>query len=339
MKVQSSIQTAEVADPVRSKFAMVVPVTEAILYSLARDRIERLGGIAKVTLHDLAREYRDGHGDAGICFEYAVHQALASENPLIHPLASEVLEKHCKIRDGAESILFGPEKEGVIPILESVQNALTSDSVVQVGNRGRPPKLRRYIPQIINAYRRHEDRNNLPRAIRGIWKADLFIGNSSPDWWVGTTVKINPQHLQGAQGLRLAIYPKQNDKDNPRRDGKLNLIRLPLPYDAAFMELFYKAFFLVRAFLDADAQVPKPAALPDAEDRFVTQELAARRNFPLLEVVEVLGGMSQDDLLDTTAIEDLKIDATLSEGEGLQKPSAETSISDSVSIAPITHAE
>ena len=337
MKILKSTQRAEIADPVRSKFAMVVPVVEAILFSLARDRIERLGGVERITLHDLAREFREGHGDAGICFEYAVHEAIANENPLIHPLASEVLERFCKIKQGAQSILFGPEKEGVIPVLESVQDALTTDSVVQVGNRGRPPKLRRYIPQIVNAYRRHEARTNLPRSIRGIWKADLFLGNSGPDWWVGTTVKINPSLLQGAQGLRLAIYPRQNASDGPRKDGRLNLVRLPLPYDAAFMELFYKAFFLVRAFLDADATVPKPVALPDAEDRFVTQELAARRDFPAVEVVGVLRGMAQPGLLETGAITNIDVNATLSQEAGLQKvTAAQPELTESVSLTPVT---
>ena len=64
---------------------------------------------------------------------------------------------------------------------------------------------------------------------------------------MGTTVKINPGHLQGARGLRIGIYPKTNARDTARQDDDLNLIRLPLPYDGAFMELFYKAFYLVKA--------------------------------------------------------------------------------------------
>lgn len=335
VKLIRSSQQSEIEDAVRSKFAMVVPVLQATLFSLSRDRIERLGGLGAVTLHDLAREVREGHGDAGICFEYAVHEALASKNPLIHPLASEVLEKFCKIGGGAQSILFGPEKEGVIPVLESVRDALTPESVLQVGNRGRPPKLQRYIPQIINAYRRREQRTNLPRSICGVWKADLFIGNSGSDSWVGTTVKINPSLLQGAEGLRLAIYPRQNANDGPRKDSKLNLVRLPLPYDAAFMELFYKAFYLVRAFLAADANVPKPVELPDAEDRFVTQELANRREFPAQQVIAVLRGMAQPGLLAVEELTDVSVDATLSAAAGLQKVEGEEMFTDSVSIAPV----
>lgn len=146
MRILKSFQRAEIGDAVRAKFAMVAPVLEATLYSISVDRIDRLDGYASWTLADLAREVREGDGDVGICFEWAVHEAIANRSPLIWPLASDVLDAFCGIGDGADSILFGPEKDGRIPIIESVQNALTDDSRVYVGNRGHPPKLRRYIP-------------------------------------------------------------------------------------------------------------------------------------------------------------------------------------------------
>jgi hypothetical protein len=313
---------------------MVVPVLEATLYSVHMDRIARLGGYEEWTLVDLAREYREGNGDAGICFEFAVHEAIALENPLIAPLASEVLNDFCGISGGANSILFGPEKDGRIPILESVQDALTDDSRVYVGNRGQPPKLKRYIPKIIRAFRRNEDRNKLPRTINGLWKADLFIGNPDSEKWVGTTVKVNQAHLEGAQGLRIGIYPRVNPRDVPRKDDDLNLVRLPLPYDAAFMELFYKSFYLVRAFLNADARVPKPIQLPDAEDRFVTQELEARRDFPVLAVIEVIRDMAQRNLLKNEDVETVMPTAALSEEAGLEESPENDVGSDYISLTP-----
>lgn len=335
MKLLGGKQLAPVEDPVRSKMSMAAPVLKATLFSLARDRIDRLGGLEKITLHDLARECRAGHGDAGICFEYAVHEAIATDSPLVRSLASEILERFCEIRGGAQSILFGPEKEGVIPILESVTNSLTEDSVVYVGNRGRPPKLRRYIPKIISAYRRHEGQNNLPRSIAGLWKADLFLGNQKVDAWVGTTVKINPSALQAARGLRVAIYPKRNRSDTPRLDADLNLVRMPLPYDGEFMEVFYKAFYLVRAFLRADAQVPKPIDLPDAEDRLITEQLQQRRSFPAIGVLEAISRMGQDSLLQASDIEDKTVNATLSESDGLQPTLGLTQEPEVVSVTPI----
>lgn len=335
MRQLRTIQQEAIADPVRSKFSMVVPILEATLFSMNHDRVDRLGGYDKMTLWDLAREGREGSGDAGICFEWAVHDAIAAEDPLIHPLASEVLEAFCGVRGGSHSILFGPEKDGVIPILESASASLTDDSRVYVGNRGQPPKLKRYIPQIIRAFRRAELRNALPRSINGLWKADLFLGNRDSERWVGTTVKSNGSQLVGAQGLRIGIYPKTGPQDVPRRDDDLNLVRLPLPYDGGFMELFYKSFFLVRAFFQADAEVPPPVSLPDAEDRFISSELQTRRGFPVLDVIEVIREMSQRELLETKEVQSVEPSATLSEAKGLIERPQDASLAENfVSLTP-----
>ena len=120
MRIIRSIQCAPVEDPIKSKVALTIPVLRATLYSLKRERIERLGGLGAITLADLAREVRPGSGDTGICFEYAVHDAIVAQNPLISSFASEALDSFCKIRGGASSILFGPEKSGVIPILAPI---------------------------------------------------------------------------------------------------------------------------------------------------------------------------------------------------------------------------
>ena len=103
MRILKSFQREAVADAVRGKFAMAAPILEATLYSVAMERIERLDGYASWTLADLAREFREGDGDAGICFEWAVHEAMVSRNPLIWPLTSDVLDTFCGISDGANS--------------------------------------------------------------------------------------------------------------------------------------------------------------------------------------------------------------------------------------------
>jgi hypothetical protein len=216
--------------------------------------------------------------------------------------------------------------------------------VVYVGNKGRPPKLRRYIPRIVNAYRRNEERNRLPRSITGIWKADLFLGNHNSDAWVGTTIKINPSQLQGAQGLRIGIYPRRSKDDRPRKDEDLNLIRLPLPYDGEFMEVFYKSFFLVRAFLRSDAKIPKPVDLPDAEDRLLSEELAKRSEYPILDVLSTVNSMSQPDLIENAEVSDIPINATLSTEGGLQPQPQQAELpfpqeADSVSLTPLPEEE
>jgi hypothetical protein len=335
MRILLSEQLSEISDPVRSKFAMVVPVIEATLFALNGERVARLGGLAEWTLADLAREYREGSGDAGICFEYAVHDAIARQDPLIWPLASEVLERYCSIPEGSESLLFGPEKDGRIPVIESVENALTDDSQLYVGYRGRPPKLKRHVRTIVRAFRRPDDQTGLPRSMRGVWKADLFLGNHTVDNWVGTSVKINRASLEGAPGLRIGIYPKTHARDDPRKDEVLNLVLLPLPYDGDFMELFYKSFYLVRAFLDADGRVPAEVRLPDAEDRYICRELEARRTFPILAVVEVLREMSQRDLLKDENVREVRPTAAVSIEAGLESEPSPLPDSEFVSLSPV----
>jgi hypothetical protein len=332
VKILASTQQLPISDAVRSKFAMVAPVDDATLRSLKMDRVDRLGGYSKITLYDLARELREGAGDAGICFEYAVHDGIANKHPLIYPVASEALEKFCGINAGAQSLLFGPEKDGRIPVVQSVDATLTDESRLYVGGRGQPPKLKKHLRKIVAAFRRQEARERLPASIRGLWKADLFLGNQWSEAWVGTTVKINPSQLAGAAGLRIGIYPRVNNSDVPRKDDDLNLIRLPLPYDGAFMELYYKSFFLVKAFLEADAKVPAPVSLPDAEDRFVAGELETRREFPVLDVVDVLRKMGQQDLVRNEAIRDLPVQLSLSEA-GLVV--GEQPASEMVSLTPV----
>lgn len=335
MRFLLSEQTNEISDPVRAKFAMAVPVIEATLFALNTERISRLGGLTRWTLADLAREYREGSGDAGICFEYAVHAAIARKDPLIWPLASEVLERFCGIGHGGESLLFGPEKNGRIPVLESVEKALTDDSQLYVGYRGRPPKLKRHLKTIVRAFRRPDDRTGLPRSMRGVWKADLFLGNHEVDNWVGTTVKINRGMLEGAPGLRIGVYPKAHARDDPRKDEDLNLVRLPLPYDGDFMEFFYKSFFLVRAFIAADAKVPSEVNLPDSEDRYVCRELEARRAYPILEVVEAIREMAQADLLTTGEVSEVRPTATVSVTDGLEEEPPLVADTEFISLSPV----
>jgi hypothetical protein len=162
------------------------------------------------------------------------------------------------------------------------------------------------------------------------------LGNKDADAWVGTTIKINPAALESASGLRIGIYPRKDGKDVPRKDDSLNLIRLPLPYDGEFMEVFYKSFFLLRAFLRADANIPRPVDLPDAEDRLITKELETRREFPILEVIGTLEGMAQPDLISHEDVREEQASASLSEEEGLlQQPlPLPQTMPDPVSVTP-----
>jgi len=142
---------------------------------------------------------------------------------------------------------------------------------------------------ISGAFRNRKTRLALPWSIRGLWKADLFVGFTDSNRWVATTIKINPASLEGAAGLRIGIVPtKQGGTDRVRRDDDKNLVICPLHHDADFMQTFYECWRIIQAFLEADATVPREVSLPNPAHREVARILAERREFTVLEVIDAI---------------------------------------------------
>jgi hypothetical protein len=301
MDLRKEIQRNEVADEVQALIAVVIPILQGVVYALKDEAVSDAGGLAGLKLRQLPRVYRQGDGDCGICFEYAVHDALASGNQVILDRIDTALSQYCRIKGGnPSSILFGAEKSGAVQLIQTAHDILTNDSRLLSGSKGQPVKLKRHIDSVAAAFRKRAERDNLPESISGLWKADLFVGRPDADQWVGTTVKINPRHLEGARGLRLAIVPsRQGKSDAISKDENRNLIVAPVPYDASFMEVFYQAWQLVQQFIYADAKVPKEVNLPRPADRQVCRYLEERREFPVLDVIDALRPLAQPNLLET----------------------------------------
>lgn len=83
------------------------------------------------------------------------------------------------------------------------------------------------------------------------------------------------------------------------KDEQKNLVVCPLLHDANFMEVFYAGWILVQQFIAADAKVPKEVSLPRPAEREVARQLYARREFPVVEVIDALGPLAQPELLDS----------------------------------------
>ena len=298
MEIREQLQLSPVADEVSAITAVVGPILSGVLYSLKADVAAQLGGYEKVPLFMLARNHRPGDGDTGICFEYAVHDAVTRGEPSVQERISDAL-KLCKVTGSQQaSILFGVEKAGNQQLIDTAKSLLTGDSKLVTAKVGRPPLLRRHIAAAATAFRTRGSKSRLPQSIDGLWKADLFLGNSDSDGWVGTTVKINPSALTGARGLRVGLVPaSQGRSDVVYLDDKKNLVVCPVPYDGAFVEVFYKAWEVVTAFIAADAQVPKEVALPRPAARQVARYLADRRMYPVLDVINALSTLAQPELL------------------------------------------
>jgi hypothetical protein len=299
LNLRVETQLNAVGDEVSAIIAVIRPILHGLLQALKQDVVREAGGLQQVKLFMLPRLYRPGDGDCGICFEYAVHEAIRRGDPAICDKVSDSMRSHCRVPGHqVSSILFGAEKSGAIQLLETARNLLTDESRILTGAQAQPVKLKRYINTLAAAFRRPSTRPALPYSISGLWKADLFLGMSDSDRWVGTTVKINPKHLEGARGLRVAIIPSlQGRDDRIRVDAGKNLVICPLPYDGAFMELFYVAWGIVQQFIAADARIPREVNLPLASHRMAARLLEDRRDFPLVDVIEALRPQAQPELL------------------------------------------
>lgn len=293
-------QIGEVDSMERALYAVIPPILQGLLYSLKRDTINSFNlTYDEITLAQLARLYREGDGDYGICFEYAVHNAIVNNQFSVLDRIDTALSKFCKIKNGdPTSILFGAEKNGAIQLIDSVNEHLTDESALLTGDRGRSIKLKKHIQGVVNAFQKPSERGKLPNSINGLWKADLFVGKSEPDKWVGTTVKVNPSQLEAARGLRLAIVPSKAGKsDKIYKHETKNLIVCPLLYDRDFMETFLEGWNIVKKFLNADAKLPPERVMPLCSDRFVCKDLESRRDYPVVAAIDSFNIVKQPNLL------------------------------------------
>lgn len=300
LTVRSEFQNNPVSDEVSALYAIIRPVLTGLLYALKEDVVNEVGGYENIKLKMLPRLYRAGDGDCGICYEYAVHDAIKRKEPSVVERVEDSIKK-CKVPGkDLESILFGVEKKGATQLIATAQDILTDDSRLLTGKQSQPPKLKGYINMLAAAFRRPNTRLSLPTSINGLWKADLFLGTTDGDRYVGTTVKINPRQLEAANGLRVAIVPASQGKDDRiKKDEKKNLIICPLPYDGEFIETFYNAWNIVQKFIESDARMPKEVDLPMSSHRYVVKQLVQRSEFPILEVIESFRSIAQPHLLIT----------------------------------------
>jgi hypothetical protein len=300
VRIRQERQLNPVADEVAALTAVVRPILSGVLYALKQDIVSEVGGYDAVKVKLLPRLYKAGDGDCGICFEYAVHEAISRGDDRVLERIDDAA-KLCRLQgDDLKSILFGLEKTGTQQLIDTAEDVLTDDSRLLYGTRGQPAKLRRYLTALAGAFRNKRTRLALPWSIRGLWKADLFVGYTDADRWLGTSVKINPSQLESAAGLRIGIVPtKQGRADRVRKDDMKNLVICPLHHDEDFMQIFYEGWRIVQAFIDADAHIPKEVMLPRPADREVARILEERREFPVVDVIEAIGLFGQPELLVT----------------------------------------
>jgi hypothetical protein len=300
MDIREERQQNPVAEEVSALIAVTRPIVNGVLQSIRREMIDAAGHRREdLPLKLLGRLRKQGDGDTGVAFEYAVHDAVARHDPAVTQRIEDAL-RLCRIGGDPASILFAVEKAGAKQLIATQLDLITDDSRVLSGKPGQPPKLKRHLNMIAASFRRANVRPYLPQSIRGLWKADLFLGAPGPDQWVGTSVKINPSHLEGAAGLRVGIVPTQAGRaDSVTRDEQRNLIICPLPHDFSFMQVFYEGLRIVQALCSTDFEMPTEPLLASPIHREVARVWAERREMPVADVVNALQVFAQPELLVT----------------------------------------
>ena len=301
MEIREERQLNPVADEVSALVAVTRPIIAGVLQSISNEFIEAANHTREnLPLKMLGRLRKQGDGDCGIAFEYAIHDAVANQEPIASDRIAEAL-KLCRITRGdPASILFAIEKSGSQQLISTDMSLITESSRALSGYRGQPVKLSKHLNALAAAFRRPSARLNLPGSIRGLWKADLFLGSTTPDHWVGTTVKINPKQLEAARGLRIAIVPSRAGKsDAVRTDEQKNLVICPMPHDGSFMQVFYEGWRTVQALCETDYNMPKEVDIPSPVHREVARIYVERREFPVVDVLNATRKFAQPDLLKT----------------------------------------
>lgn len=126
IQLRLEFQQNPVADEVAAVTAVVRPILRGLLHSLKREVVAAVGGHESVKLFLLPRLYRPGDGDCGLCFEYAVHDAMNRGEPTVVEKINEALSRHCDVPGGqTASILFGAEKSGGLRLIDTAEQRLT----------------------------------------------------------------------------------------------------------------------------------------------------------------------------------------------------------------------
>jgi hypothetical protein len=120
MQIRIESQLNPIGDEVSAMTAVVRPILVGTLMSLKAEVVQESGGHEQVKLFMVSRLHRPGDGDCGICFEYAVHDAVRRGEAGVVERVEDSLKKLCRIPgDTPSSILFGAEKTGAVQLIDT----------------------------------------------------------------------------------------------------------------------------------------------------------------------------------------------------------------------------
>ena len=122
MKLLVESQANPVSSEVLARISIVRPILTALLTGIKQDVMNELGGIQQIKLFMLPRAYREGSGDVGFCFEWAIHDAIRRGEPAVMERLEDASRK-CRLPGNEfQSILFGVEKSGKTRIIDTAND-------------------------------------------------------------------------------------------------------------------------------------------------------------------------------------------------------------------------
>lgn len=302
MEIWEDRQKNPVADDVSALVAVTGPIIADVLRSVSAEVSNAFGERDRLPLKMLGRLRKEAAGDCGIAFEYAVHDAVNSRDPIVVERVADALDKCGIARGDPASILFAMEKSGAQELISTEPSLVTDNSPMLLGEGGRPVSLRDSLSAIGAAFRLPGALLNVAQSIRGLWKTELFFGSADVDRWVRASVGISQVLLlAGAREPRIVVVPSMaGHSDAIRLDEQKNIVFCPVPHDGRFMQIFHEGWNIVQALCARNFEMPGSDDIPSPVHREVARIYAERREFPILEVVEATRKFAQPELLTTS---------------------------------------
>lgn len=297
-------QNAPIDEYGRALYAVGRSVLRALLDSLSDDDLADLNSpINDVTLRQLAKVVRldRDKGMRGDGFEWAVHEAVLGQEPLVIDPISEALKRASKYvgPGNPTSLMFGYERAKYLGFAEAVVDQAGTDAFLCPEGSGRPFQ---FGPWVSRATMGAFSEPFLADRIKKIWKTDLFLSAQGDSRFFAATVKSNFHLLEGGRGLRLGIVPESTSRDHRpgveyNRKHGLWLVTLPDPN--GFTGLFNDGYNAIgRAMCTLGKQQPPSYwAKPSAKAMRVQEQLEKYPTAKVIEIEHALDEAAQQNLL------------------------------------------
>ncbi|UFR04737.1 hypothetical protein KBP30_27855 [Streptomyces sp. Go40/10] len=270
--------------------AMLDQLSTQDLTDLNVDRVD-------VTMRQLSHYVRleRDKGMRGDGFEWAVHEAIAGNEPLVTELVADALArtspKVFRGSSGTSSLLFGYERAKYLGFLEAVVENAGEEAVLLPDSQGRPYRFA--SDWLKHAAQGATAEDLLGERIKKVWKTDIFLSDENARRYAAATIKSNHRLLEGGPGLRVAIVPAATDlRPGVRYDRSRGLWLTVLPDPDGFMGLFNDAYWSVASAVYTIGKQERPPYYmkPSVKGQRVAEQI---EKYPTAKVIDIENALDE----------------------------------------------